>query len=443
MVYNYYMKINILRFFFSVFFVLFSSWASAQLTVVRVQEARVFFDTSESSTPVKRGDGFKVILSSEHLINPKTGKDLGLVHNYSPEGKITEVQPLYAVGEFPVVTEVSVGQEAVLVPAPVAQKIAAAPGFATPVSSRTVITYAPVGMEIVSLTEGPVTSETAQNVVTLSASGQVSVWTRSDEQLRENMSYQLPTGKTPLAVSAVPVRNQETADIFVSFYDPRQEKISSLVLQVKDGKLSVADTLPYFMKELGCGASKTLWAQRPFISDIRPGNAYTVSYGNGKYVVTDKALATQRNWLMGANLFAVEKPGTDNFLYTAKNGKIRMELLNGRKAESKALFASSPNRVKYKQEIVKFYPSLQVFSLGGHAVLAAVENVSKLGLLTGTFGQYQNGKIHFLQYDKGRLSVTDSVELDGVVYDTACTDHAILAAEVLADGTSSLVEIFK
>ncbi len=446
MIYNYYMKINIWCFFFSVFFVLFPSWVSAQLTVVRVEDARVFLDTSESKVAVKKGDNFKVILSSESLINPKTGKDLGLVHNYTPEGKIIEVQPLYAIGELPTRTTVTVGQEAVLISAPVSS-IKATPGATaaaiTPTSSRTIVRYAPVEAEVVSLSEGAVTSETAQNVVTLSAQGKVQVWTRSNDQLRENMSYELPSGITPLAISVASISRAEKADIFVSFYDNRKERISTTVLREENGKLVLVDTMPYFVKELGCGSGKKVWAQRPFVIGSRPGNAYTVFYEGGHFRVTDTALATQRNWLPGVHSFAVEKPESQNFLYTASNGRIRMNLSNGKRAESKDLFASTPNRVKYKQEILKFYPSLQIFTVGGKAVIAGVENTTKAGLLTSTFGQYQNGKIHFLQYDKGRLVVTDSIELDGVVYDTACTNNAILAAEVLADDTSSLVEIFK
>ena len=106
------------------------------------------------------------------------------------------------------------------------------------------------------------------------------------------------------------------------------------------------------------------------------------------------------------------------------------------------MFSASPNRVKYKQDIIKFYPSLQVFGSTGNAVIAAVENTTKLGLLSSTFGQYNNGKIHFLSYEKGRLKINDSVELDGVVYDIACTANTLLSAEVLSSGTSSVVEIF-
>jgi hypothetical protein len=99
--------------------------------------------------------------------------------------------------------------------------------------------------------------------------------------------------------------------------------------------------------------------------------------------------------------------------------------------------------MQYKKDIVKFYPSIQAFGHPAQATLVAVENETKMGLLSETFGKYQNGKIHFVDYQKGHLQITDTVELDGVLYDTACTNDSILTAEVLADGTSTVVEISK
>lgn len=75
--------------------------------------------------------------------------------------------------------------------------------------------------------------------------------------------------------------------------------------------------------------------------------------------------STQRNWLTGLNRYDVENAGADNLIYTSSNGTVRLTLQNGKRAESKDLFAAAPNRVKYKQEIVKFYPSLQVFGPPG------------------------------------------------------------------------------
>lgn len=432
----YYMKINT-AFLISVL-LLTPALCPAQLTVVRVDGQKVYIDTSVLNRNVSKGETFKIILSSERLVNPKTGKDLGPVYTYSPEGKITEVQPMYAVGELPKGTEAAVGQEAVLEPLaakePTAQTVKTQDARTSSIRKTT---YAPVEQEIVSLSTAAVTAPEAENIVTLSKKGQLTVWTPVVDKLEQNLSFQIPSGKTPLTVSAYPAQNTQTTDIFVTVYDAAREKISTLVLSNQNGQLTQTETLPYFVKELGCGAEKTLWAQKPFVSGAKPGNARKLAYQNGKFVLTESTLNTGRNWLTGVN----EADGS--LVITAQNGVIRRTFPDGKKAESKSLFASAPNRVKYKQEILKFYPSVQVFGPAGQRIIAAAENTAKLGLLSDTFGQYQSGKIHFMSFEKGRLSVTDTVETDGFIYDTACSARAVLAAEILPDGTSSVVEIFK
>lgn len=432
----YYMKINT-AFLLSVLFFI-PALCPAQLTVVRVDGQKVYIDTSVLNRSVSKGETFKIILSSERLVNPKTGKDLGPLYTYSPEGKITEVQPMYAVGELPKGTKAAVGLEAVL--EPLAAEEPAAKTVKTqdakPSSVRKT-TYAPVEQEIVSLSTAAVTAPEAENIVTLSKKGQLTVWTPAGDKLEQNLSFQIPAGKTPLTVSAYPAQNAQTADIFVTVYDASREKISTLVLSNQNGRLTQTDTLPYFVKELGCGAEKMLWAQKPFVSGAKPGNARKLAYQNGKFVLTGDTLNTGRNWLTGVN----EADGS--LVITAQNGVIRRTSPDGKKAESKSLFASAPNRVKYKQEILKFYPSVQVFGPADNRVYAAVENTAKLGLLSDTFGQYQSGKIHFMSFEKGRLNITDTAETDGFMYDTACSARAVLAAKVLPDGTSSVVEFFK
>lgn len=423
-------------------FLLFPAFLQAQVMVVRVDGNKVYLDTSSLKRNVQKGDLFKVILSSEKLTNPKTGKDLGLVYNYSQEGKIVEVQPLYAIGETEADKRIAVGQEVVLTAtAPTQQVLPASTQEADKISTHRKTVYDPVEQEIIGVTEANVTGE--NNFITLSDKGQVTVWTRGEKgALKEELSFALPAAKRALAISAAPVKDNK-AQIFVSYFDENRKTISTAVLENQDGALKEIANLSYFAKELGCGQSKQIWLQKPFVSGIYPGNARLLAYTDGKFTPTKETISTYRNWLTGVNRYAVESDSAQNTVYTSSNGRLRLVLSNGKRAESKDLFAGAPNRVKYKQEILKFYPSVQVFGPEGNAAFAAVENVSKLGILSDTFGQYQNGKIHFLTFEKGRLSVTDTVELDGVVYDTACTDSAVLAAEVLPDGNSSVVEIFK
>ena len=87
--------------FLTAFFSLLSVSLFAQITIVRVEGSQVFMDISSAQQPIQKGNSFKVILSEEKITNPQTGKALGVHYNYSSEGKIIEVQPLFAVGQLP------------------------------------------------------------------------------------------------------------------------------------------------------------------------------------------------------------------------------------------------------------------------------------------------------------------------------------------------------
>lgn len=442
MVYNYYMKINFKKLSVLCLLAAFSVCASAQITVVKQDGDKLYLDTSSVNRSVNKGDVFKLITSKEKLINPKTGKNLGFIYNYSPEGQITEVQPLYAVGELKDAPQDAAGSEAVIEASAVPNPPAEPAQTAKAQSDKKIFRYNPVEQIIISVTEADVNADGADELVTLSDKGAVTVWDKSSETLKPLYTHQL-TGKTPVTVSAKDVKETGRAQIFVTAYNARREAVTASVLELKGSALEETDSLPYFVKELGCGKDKEIWAQKPFVVNADPGSAWELEFEKGRFKTDSDRLQTQRNWLTGLNVYDVEKDGSDNLIYTSSNGRIRMVLQNGKRAESKDLFASTPNRVKYKQDILKFYPSVQVYGPEGKATIAAVENISKLGLLSDTFGSYQSGKIHFLNFEKGRLSVKDTVELDGYVYDTACTPRGILTAEVLPDGTSVVAEIFR
>ena len=441
MLYNYYMKKLSL---ITTFLFCFSLCAWAQMTIVRMDGNKVFLDTSEEKTVLTKGSTFKVIVSSETLTNPKTGKNLGEIYKYSDAGIITEVQPLYAVGELKNTTGVTVGKQVVLEEIkPVTVGETSISSKETPKSARPNTTYQPIEQTVISLTEANVTAADAKNIITLSNNNEVTVFSRAEKEiLTPQLSFALPAGKKGLSISAAAVK-EGLAQIFVTVYNLDRGQINTLVLENKNGTLENTATLPFFTKELGCGTDKKIWGQRPFVLGTNPGNAREIIYKNDKFEAGKNTFNTRHNFLEGLNYYPVEKAHQNNLIFTASNGTLRMLLANGKRAESTDAFGSTPLRIQYKQEILKFYPSVQIFGEPGNATLVAVENSTKFGLLTETFGQYQNGKVHFLNYQKGRLQITDTVLLDGVLYDTACTDNAILTAETLPDGTSTIVEILK
>lgn len=445
MLYIYYMKIIFYKGILSLICFFAAAFAAAQITVVRIDDKKVFLDTSSSERKFQLGDKFKIITDRQPLINPKTGKNLGDVFTYSSEGKLTEIQPLYVIGEMADKEKIEIGQEAVFTQESSAVSVTVQTQKNTrpeeKSSEKNLVRYEPVEQEIISVTEGKILPETHRSFITLSKNGKITVWETHQNTLLEKLSYELPQNKKPLYISAKDIKKTGLAQIFVTIYDEGRQKITTSVLENKENILLETETLPYFTKELGCSEDKEIWVQKPFVSASLPGNAYRLTHHKNSFVANNEKFSTQRNWLAGVNRQNMEKEESSNLIYTSANGKIRMILSNGKRAESKDLFASSPNRVKYKQDLIKFYPSLQILKKDGKAFIAAVENTAKLGLLSNTFGQYQNGKIHFLSFEKGRLHITDTVELDGFVYDTACTGTGLLTAEVLPDGHSTLVEI--
>lgn len=441
MLYSYYMKIKQTALLFILCASVAPLWAQNAM-LVKQQGPVLYMDISALKKPVAKGDTFKIITGKETLINPKTGKNLGDVFTYSNPGTVTEVQKLYAVGEIADAPQFALGAEAVFEDA--APQAAPAQPAAAPdkkhVSDKVQKIYAPVEQTVISLSAGNVSAP--GQVITLSQKGVVSVWNPTGEKLAPALQWQLPKTFTPITLSAVDVKETGTAQIFVTYYQAAREQISTAVLENQNNTLVQTHTLPWFVKELGCLPDKELWAQKPFVMGTRPGSAREVDYKHGKFVLDEDRLNTRRNWLTGVNEYELEDD-TDSFIYTASNGALRAELKHKRAAESKDIFAGAPNRVKYKQDVLKFYPSVQVYGPKGAATLAAVENTAKIGVLSDMFGMYQSGKIHFLNLQKGRLTITDTVELDGYVYDTTCTANAVLAAEVLPDGSSALREIFK
>lgn len=449
MLYHYYMKINFQRFLTACAALCVFSCAWAQVSVVKQEGERIYLDTSELNRNVSVGEPFKVILSSERLINPKTGRDLGRINRYSQEGKIVETQPLYAVGEMPGAPKFSIGQEAVIefipsnkpVSSPAAQTTEAVSPAAVP--SRKIKTYPVVEREIIGAVKADFNALPGEEIAAADTKGHLVVYAQDGNELKETAVYKLPAGKKAVSVSAADLTGAGQAQTFVSVYDERKQQVSTLVFDVSDKEPVLLGTLPYLVKELGCGSDKKLYAQKAFSNGNKASDARELLYKNGRFSAGEKVFSAYGNRLGGVQYYPVQKAGENNFVYTASNGKLRLRLDDGKYAQSPARFASAPNRVKYKQEILSFYPSLQAYGPAGRATLAGVENTAKLGALSEQFGQYDGGKIHFLTYENGALNIQETVDLNGFVYDTSCTSGGILVPQILPGGRTAFVEIYR
>ncbi len=453
MLYHYYMKISFQFLLCAALAVGFSPCALAQVSVVKQDGAKIYLDISEFNRNVSVGDSFKIITATEKLVNPKTGKELGDVYHYSPEGRIVEVQPLYAVGELPYAAKYALGQEAVITAAvqtaptrataTADDKVTQNATAAQPLSTRKMKKYPVLEREVISAVEADLSALPGEEIALADRAGILQLYSPEEGMLRLRAEHKLPRGQKPLALSAADLTGAGQAQLFVTVYDENKAQISTRVYEVTDHEFKPVATLPYFVKEMGCAGQKKLYAQKPFTGGSKAGDGRLLRYKNGKFSLGEKAFATRGSWLSGMNFYPVQSAQAPNVLSTLKNGRIRLTLRNGKPAESQALFAKAANRVKYKQDIISFYPSLQAYGPAGRATLAGVENVGKLGLLSEQFGQYSSSKLHFLTYENGVLDVQETLPLNGFVYDTSCTARGILVPQVVSGGQTILTEIYR
>lgn len=443
MLYHYYMKINIKYLLGFLLLIFLYPCTQAQVTIVKQNDNKIYLDISELNQNIAIGDSFKVILSKETLKNPTTGKVLGKINQYSEEGTITDVQPLYAVGELPSTVEVAVGQEVFIenknsspVPNPATAPIQKN-------TNRKIKTYSVLDREIISAVKTDLTPLPDTEIAAIDTKGNLILYSAEDTLLKQIAQYTLPAGKRFLTLSAKDIMDRPYAQLFAVVYDEKNQKIYTQIFQYTDNRLIQINTVPYFVKELGCADDKEIYAQKPFISGAKAGDARELDYDDGRFRLEDDRLSTKGHWLTGVNYYEVQNDEYDNFIYTSSNGRIRLRLKNRKYTESPALFAGAPNRVKYKQDIIPFYPSLQVYGPDGLATLAAIENTTKMGILSEQFGQYSAGKLHFLTYENGILDIRETINLNGFVYDTNCTSHGILVPQVLSSGQTVLAEIYR
>lgn len=448
------MKINLLKLFFTGLFCLSQPlWAQA-VTVVKQQGNLVYLDTTPLSRNVQKGDSFKMILGKEKLSNPKTGASLGFIYQYSLPGQITEVQPRYAVGQLADENTYTPGQQAVIeassatlatvapLPDPVTN---AASVLATSVTADTPVVKnypVPISSTVIAVTQADITRNGREELITLDDHGLLTVFDKNATALTPLYTYFLGGDKTPITLSALDLQGNGRAQIFISFYDITSQQVSTQVLQLRRLRLQKLETLPYFVKELGCGPHKKLYAQKAFTQGVNPGDAQQLEYKEGHFSPTGPLLKTYNRWLSGVNQYNLERPDHSNFIYTEPEGAIKATLQNDAKAASKDLFAGAPNRVKYKQNFLTFYPSLQVYGPEGKSTVAALQNVVKKGASDSRFGPYQGSILHFLKLENGRLVSVQQVSLSGYAYDTACTTSSILIPEIVDNGVTRMTEIF-
>ena len=395
--------------------------------IVKQEGAKVYLDISAFKVKPQKGDSFRVADWGEELINPKTGKSLGKILKRQIEGKITQTEDLYAIGQLDSEQNVfsSEAEIFVTVPAPVvtAQPQVAQGGLAV---IQPVMQTKNIEGKIKAAAFGDIDGDGSNEAVfAFAEDNAIKVFALQGQELKETASLSVNPLRKVIALDAADLKQSGRAQIFASVYDTSSDKFYTMVLEAKGATLEQTDTVRGIVKGISVqGGPRDLYVQ-----DYNPAtglsSAAQLVYQNGAFERGASLFAYNFESIFGFNLFDFKEAGHKNVIYTTPAQKLRIQFeKRGSYTESPSGFdfATTPNRLKINGKPQRLYTSVVVFkNAAGQTLVGALEHQTKLGLLSDVFGSYASAKLYFLNWTGNGLTPKAVAEIQGIACDMSQT----------------------
>ncbi len=394
--------------------------------IVKQDGARVYLDISEFKEKPKVNDTFTVTFWGGELKNPKTGKVLGKTIERRLNGKITEVEPLYAVGTINNIGKGDKleGLEANITILPIVQYTTvpqpqqnAQQNNLTPLWQS-----APLEGKALAFTAGDIMGSGENNLVIAYEDNNIISYNLQNNKLNKVTEFKLSPLNKIISLDNGDLNGNNKAEIFVSYFDTAKNNFNTSVYEFENNTWAEKANFRGLVKGIApYNKERILYTQNinNMSGKFKPLNPAVLKYKDGKYEAGEQLKAYKFQSIYGFNLgkFDGDK---DQVIYTQSSGKLRLQFdkkssyIN---SPSEFNFASTPNRIKFDNDIVKFYSSLALYSGEGGIIIAGLENKAKLGILSSTFGYYQSGKLILLKWDGSSLESFADAPLGGYTVD--------------------------
>lgn len=395
--------------------------------IVKQEGAKVYLDISAFKVKPQKGDSFRVADWGEELINPKTGKSLGKILKRQIEGKITQTEDLYAIGQLDSEQNVfsSEAEIFVTVPAPVvtAQPQVAQGGLAV---IQPVMQTKNIEGKIKAAAFGDIDGDGSNEAVfAFAEDNAIKVFALQGQELKETATLSVNPLRKVIALDAADLKQSGRAQIFASVYDTSSDKFYTMVLEAKGATLEQTDTVRGIVKGISVqGGPRDLYVQ-----DYNPAtglsSAAQLVYQNGAFERGASLFAYNFESIFGFNLFDFKEAGHKNVIYTTPAQKLRIQFeKRGSYTESPSGFdfATTPNRLKINGKPQRLYTPVVVFkNAAGQTLVGALEHQTKLGLLSDVFGSYASAKLYFLNWTGNGLTPKAVAEIQGIACDMSQT----------------------
>lgn len=390
--------------------------------IVKQEGAKVYLDISELTEKPKINDNFTVTFWGGELKNPKTGKILGKTIERRLNGKITEVEPLFAVG-----TVNNIGKEDKLeglnanitISAPVTEIINAQPANNTikPLWQST-----PIEGKALAFTAGDIIANGENNLVIAYEDNNIIIYNLQDDKLNKISEFKLSPLNKIISLDNADLDGNGKAEIFISYFDNSKNYFNTAVYEIENNNFVEKSSIRGLVKGIApFNGKRVLYTQNinNMSGKFKTLNPAILEYKDGKYQAGKQLKAYKFQSIYGFNVAEFES-GKQNVIYVQPSGKLRLQFDRSSSyinSPSEFNFASTPNRVKFDNDILKFYSSLALYNQDGGIIVAGLENEAKLGILSSTFGSYQRGKLVLLKWDGSSLEKFGEAQLGGYTVD--------------------------
>ena len=406
-----------------VVFVFTSVQIFAQTALIVKQEGpKVYLDISDLQERPKVNDIFTVTFWGGELKNPKTGKVLGKTIERRLNGTITMVEELFAVGNITDFNKQDIleGLEANITILP-----QTAPQAEQNTSTNTLNPLwqsASLEGKALAFTTGDIMGNGESNLIMAYEDNNIVAYNLQDNKLNKFSEFKFSPMYKIISLDNGDLNGNNKAEIFVSYLDTAKDHFNTAVYEFENDTWAEKATIRGLVKGIApYNKERVLYTQNinNMSGKFKALNPAVLVYKDGNYSAGEQLKAYKFDSIYGFNLGEFED-NKQNVIYTQDSGKLRLQF--ERKSSyinspSEFNFASTPNRVKFGNEILKFYSSLALYGSDGGIIVAGLENEATLGILSSTFGSYQRGKLVLLKWDGSSLQKYNETPLGGYTVD--------------------------
>ena len=417
---------NIIAFMLIISFAASTVLAGAPALVVKQEGKKVYLDISDFQYPPAAGESFKIATYGDEIINPKTGKSLGRDVKSQVTGRIDTVEKLYAIGTLES-SENVLGKEAdiTIYTAPTAFPYQQDQTF----NSQNIMPLwrsAAIEGSYIAVATGDIDGAGSSKLALAFDDNTIKTFALINNELKQTADIKVSPLRKIISLDAADIKGTGRAQIFATVQELSSGKFFTLVFDFADNKLEQsATTIPGFVKGIWQDGQRVLYTQDilPVSSKFALSKPAKLIYKDNAFTRGDKLDVYKLDSVFGFNTADFKPHGKIHSFYVTNNHRIRVQFEKKSsfiESPQDLDFATTPNRVKYKNELVRLYSSLAVFKdREENTFIAAVENKSKLGMLADKFGSYGSARLHFLKWTGNGLIKAGSADIEGVVYDLA------------------------